>query len=186
MHGIIIILSSLSTIYPLIMHTAARRVNVTQEFTSLNFTIGDNFTIPCNIEVGVNTAQTAYIITIHREVIFQSRDNISELVIQYTNDTEQETLATRTINSTLYTFHNANFTLDVVNFSIPYPEEVRGVKYFCQFYTVASRTTITADTTTAVIPGFSKLKCVLDYLIIISFNKCCSGSVLSFPFIYST
>ena len=186
MHGIYRpILLSLCE-HPLIVHTAARKVNVTQEFTSLNFTIGDNFTIPCNIEVGVNTAQTTYIITIHREVIFHSRDNISEPVIQYTNSAGQGPLATSTINSTLYTFYNANFTLDVVNFSIPYPEEVRGhgVKYFCNFYTIASGTTIMADTTTAVIPGFSKLECVLDYLI--SFNKCCSGSVLSFPFIYST
>ena len=143
--------------HSLTVYIAARKVNVIQEFISLSQTIGDNFTIPCNIEGGVNTAQTRFTVTIERQVVFDSRDNISEPVIQYVNHNAlNPSSISETRNGTLYTFHPSNFTIDVVNFSIPYPEQVRGVKYFCMFYTVVLGTAITEQTTTAVIPGFSK------------------------------
>ena len=57
---------------------------------------------------------------------------------------------------TLYTFYSSNLTLYVENFSVPYPQDVRGVKFICDFNVIIQRELITAETITAVIPGFCK------------------------------
>ena len=132
-------------------------MNVLQEFTTLTYTIGDNFTIRCNIEVGVNTAQTRFIVNIYRLVIFDSRENITERVIQYAHNVSHPTAVSITRTTTMYTFHPLNLTTDVMNFSIPYPEQAREVKYFCTFYTIVNSRALTEQTTTVIIPKLRKL-----------------------------
>lgn len=145
--------------HPLTVYIAAGKVNVIRPFTNLSHTIGDNFSMSCNIEVGVNTAQlTEFIVSIDRVVVFDSRENISESLISYRHSrTHPVPLVYTTRNMTSYTFYPSNLTTDVVNFNIPYPEEVRGVKYSCTYYTIAGSTGIHASTITAIIPGFRKL-----------------------------
>ena len=82
---------------------------------------------------------------------------------------------------TSYTFYSTSLTLDVENFSVPSPQHVRGVKFVCEFYVIIQGEPITAETTTAVIPGFCKFiahckSCIIKpYLLII--DHCYSTDV---------
>ena len=57
---------------------------------------------------------------------------------------------------TSYQFYSSNLTLYVENFSVPLcsPQNVRGVKFTCDFYVAIQGTAIAASTTTAVIRKF--------------------------------
>ena len=57
---------------------------------------------------------------------------------------------------TLYLFYSSNLTLYIENFSVPSPQNVRGVKFICEFSVINQGEVISATTTTAVIPGFCK------------------------------
>ena len=137
-------------------HTA-EKVNITQELASLSHSIGDNFFIPCNIEVGVNTAQTKYNLEIERSIFYPNRSTSSPL-LQYRNNISPTVLMVNstTEDPTSYKFHSSNLTLYVENFSVPSPQDVRGVKFICMFNVINQGQAINAETITAVIPGFCK------------------------------
>ena len=61
-----------------------------------------------------------------------------------------------TEDPTSYKFYSSNLTLYVQNFSVPSPQDVRGVKFICEFTVLSQGRRIQAETTTAVIPGFCK------------------------------
>jgi hypothetical protein len=122
---------------------------------TLSGSIGDNFSIPCNIELGVNTAQTDYTVLVSRRIVYDDRENLS-LFLSYQNNIDPDISSTRK-DQTLYRFYSSNLTLYVENFSVPSPQDVRGVKFICDFYTTFNwGQPISASTTTAVILGFRK------------------------------
>ena len=107
--------------------------------------------------MGVNTAQTNYNLNIERSIfytdrstsapLFQYHHNISPTVLMMNSTTE---------DPTSYKFYSSNLTLYVENFSVPSPQDVRGVKFTCEFNVVNQGRRIHAETTTSVIPGFCK------------------------------
>ena len=136
----------------------AGKINTTGELSSPNHSIGDNFSVPCNIELGVNTAQSNYILYIHRNIFYHDRST-SSIMLHYRNNIDPEVV---TVNSsagdpTSYKFYSNNLTLYVENFSVPSPQNLRGVRFVCEFIVILQGKAITARTTTAVIPGFYKL-----------------------------
>ena len=135
----------------------ARKVNIIQDFASFNRSIGDSFFIPCNIELGVNTAQTNYILNIERNIVYPDRNTLSPLLqYQHNIDPEIKSLNSSAMDPTSYTFYSGNLTLYVENFSVPSPQDVRGVKFLFEFRVILQGRTISAETATAVIPGFCK------------------------------
>ena len=138
-------------------HTAGK-VNFSPELSSISRSIGDNFSIPCNIEVGASTAQTSYILTIYRHIFYDSDDSFFRL-LQYRNNIDPSILSVESTatDPTSYLFYSSNLTLYIENFSVPTPQNVRGVKFFCEFSVINQGKAISATTTTAVIPGFCKL-----------------------------
>ena len=124
---------------------------------TLNGTVGNNFSIPCNIELGVNTAQTGYRVTISRRIYYNDRNNTFPL-LNYRNNIDPEILSVSStaMDPTSYRFYSSNLTLYVENFSVPFPQDVRGVKFTCEFYVANQGTAIFATTKTAVILGFRK------------------------------
>ena len=137
-------------------HTAGK-VNFSPELSSISRSIGDNFSIPCNIEVGASTAQTNYALNIYRHIFYNDRDTLL-ILLQYRNNIDPSILSVEStaIDLTSYRFYSRNLTLYIENFSVPSPQNVRGVKFICEFTVVNQGKTISADTTTAVIPGFCK------------------------------
>ena len=135
----------------------AGTVNIIQELASLSHNIGDNFSIPCNIEVGVNTAQTNYILDIERSIYYPDR-NISLPLLHYRHNTSPTVVIVNstTDDPTSYKFYSENLTLYVENFSVPSPQDVHGVKFICSFRVINQGNNINAITTTAVIPEFCK------------------------------
>ena len=142
-------------------HTAGK-VNFSSKLSSISHSIGDNFSIPCNIEVGASTAQTGYTLTIYRHIFYDDNgDSSSPLpILRYQNNIDPSILSVESTarDSTSYRFYSSNLTLSVENFSVPSPQNVRirGVKFICEFSVINQGKTITATTTTAVIPGFCK------------------------------
>ena len=141
---------------------AAGKVSVNPRFTTLNYNIGDSFYLPCNIELGENTAQTDYNIRISRHVVFRNHTNLDDEEMTYRHNRDPAVVTWNT-TATFYKFYSSNLTLHVQNFSIPDPENVQMVKYTCSFSVVLS-TTLVNSSITKVIPGFSKLLCVMFWL----------------------
>ena len=140
-------------------HTAGK-VNFSPELPSISHSIGDNFSIPCNIEVGASTAQTSYTLTIYRHIFYDDNDDSSSPlpILGYRNNIDPSILSVESTarDSTSYCFYSSNLTLYVENFSVPSPQNVRGVKFICEFSVINQGETISATTRTAVIPGFCK------------------------------
>ncbi len=123
---------------------------------TLSGSIGDNFSIPCNIELGVNTAQTNYTVLVSRRIVYDDRPDSVSGLLNYRNNIDPDILS-ESRDSTLYRFYSSNLTLYVENFSVPSPQNVRGVKFTCDFFTVYNGgQPISANTMTAVILGFRK------------------------------
>ena len=133
-------------------HTAGK-----EELASQSRSIGDSFFIPCNIEVGVNTAQTNYVLNIERRIFYPDRSTSSPL-LQYHHNTSPAVLIVNSITEdpTSYKFYSSNLTLYMENFSVPSPQDVHGVKFICEFIVVSQGRRINAETTTTEIPGFCK------------------------------
>ena len=149
------LLLMISLIFP---PTQAGKVNYNKELATLNGTVGNNFSIPCNIELGVNTAQTNYRVIVSRRIVYNDGSNQLSLITNYRNnmDPKISSVNSTATDPTLYRFYSSNLTLYVENFSVPSPQNVRGVKFTCDFYVAIQGTATTADTTTAVILGFRK------------------------------
>ena len=130
-----------------------------QSITSLNHSIGDNFLIPCNIELGVKTAQTNFNVLLSRRVFLNDGSNTYEFLWSYQHNTQPDVVSWNT-NPTSYRFDVRNLTLYVENFSVPNPELVHSVRYDCEFNVIVQGMTIREETTTAVIPGFRKFLCI--------------------------
>ena len=126
--------------------------------TTLNGTIGNNFSIPCNIELGVNTAQTDYRVTVSRRIFYDDGSDPLSLIMSYRNNIHPEILSVSSTatDPTSYRFYSSNLTLYVENFSVPSPQDVRGVKFTCEFYVAYRDGAISEATMTAVILGFRK------------------------------
>ena len=138
-------------------HTAGK-VNFSPELSSISRSIGDNFSIPCNIEVGASTAQTSYNLNIYRRIFYNDSDTLLILLLRYQNNIDPSILSVESTatDPTSYLFYSSNLTLYIENFSIPSPQNVRGVKFICEFSVINQGKAISAQTTTAVIPGFRK------------------------------
>ena len=152
-------------------HTAGK-VNFSPEFFSISHNIGDNFSIPCNIEVGASTAQTDYTLTIHQYIFYNDGDiSLHIPLLQYRNNIDPSILSVEststTTDTTSYRFYSNNLTLYIENFSIPYPQNVyiHGVKFFCtcEFSVINQGKTISATTTTEVIPAAGFCKFITNY-----------------------
>ena len=130
----------------------AGKVNYRMELATLNGTIRNNFSIPCNIELGVNTAQTGYRVTVSRRIFYNDRNDTFPL-LNYRNNIDPEILSVSSTatDTTSYRFYSSNLTLYVENFSVPFPRDVRGVKFICEFYVANQGKAIFAITKTAVI-----------------------------------
>ena len=124
----------------------------------MDHTIGDSFYLPCNIELGVNTAQTDYNLQISRRVFFLNGTNMTDDYLSYQHNRDPDVVTWNT-TATFYKFYSSNLTLHVQNFSIPDPGNVRVVKYTCSFDVVLDShgATILNSSITAVISGFSEL-----------------------------
>ena len=146
----------ISLIFP---PTQAGKVNYNMELATLNGTVGNNFSIPCNIELGVNTAQTNYRVTVTRRIVYTGdRSDQVSLIMNYRNnmDPKISSVNSTATDPTSYRFYSSNLVLHVENFSVPFPQNVRGVKFTCDFYVAVQGTAISTATTTAVIFGFRK------------------------------
>ena len=149
------LLLMISLIFP---PTQAGKVNYHMELATLNGTVGNNISIPCNIELGVNTAQTNYRVTITRRVFYNDESNQLSLIMNYRNNMDPKILSVNNTatDPTSYQFYSSNLTLYVENFSVPSPQDVLGVKFTCRFYVVIQGMATTTATKTAVIFGFRK------------------------------
>ena len=119
----------------------------------MNCTIGAIFDLPCNIEVGENTAQTDYTIQILRRVVFFNRTNRSDEVMTYWNNRDPD-VVTWNMTATFYKFYSSNLSLHIQNFSVPDPQNVLVVKYMCFFSVVLeshSKTIVDSSTTKVII-----------------------------------
>ena len=107
--------------------------------------------------MGVNTAQTNYNLYIYRNIFYPDTSTSSAL-LQYRNNIDPEVVIVNstTEDPTSYKFYSENLTLHVENFSVPSPQNVRGVKFMCEFSVISQGRLISAVTTMAVIPGFCK------------------------------
>ena len=149
-------------------HTAGK-VNIDLELSSISGNIGDNFSIPCNIELGASTAQTSYTLTIYRHIFYNDSDTSFTIIglLHYRNNIDPSILSVESTatDPTSYRFYSNNLTLYIESFSIPYPQNVhiRGVKFSCEFNVINQGGTISALTTTAVIPPAGFCKFITDY-----------------------
>ena len=109
--------------------------------------------------MGVNTAQTNYAISIHRH-IYNTNVQItsSVLLLYYRHNTDPAMVIVNSTagDPTLYRFYSSHLNLYVENFSVPSPQDVREVEFVCEFSVVNQGMRISAETATAVIPGFCK------------------------------
>lgn len=94
----------------------------------MNHKFGDDFCVPCNIEMGVNTTQSNYILDIERLIVYGTQSlrmalTSFEHLLQYNNtlDPVQTMKMTKSLKDdpTFYSFSSSSLTLDVMNFSAP-------------------------------------------------------------------
>ena len=122
-----------------------------RESSSLNYTIGESFAVPLNIEVGVNTVRGSYTVRIDQHTYYHNRTSHRTGGGYYNNNDANGLQWASVDNDSSYSFDSRNLSLLVDNFSIPNPGLVRGVKYIFTFIVGSSSS---VKTRTVVIPGF--------------------------------